>query len=301
MRPHCVPASAAPRPRNCAGTNYLARATHFLSARRFVDPLGGMWDAADVQWWWREDDFDRPDRQRFYVGRDGAARAMLLLSERYATFDYDLAPGEEVSALGRQVFQAGMAWLDELRPTRYGTSPSFYVRDSHNLLHRLAEQHGYRPTGDALVQGVARMPAVPANASLPDGYSVRPVRHDDVHAGRQPVLTTPAWGIERLRQTRLYRPDHHLVVADRDGRAVAECIVWIDPSTRIGVLEPVATHPDHRRRGLARGMISFALQVMVQQGIDVAKVSWGRRNAAAAALYRSVGFTPSFERLLYAA
>lgn len=284
-----------------AGTDYLARATEFLSACRRADPLGGMWDAADIQWWWREDDFDKPDHQRFYVAADGTALGMLLLSDRYATFDYELAPGEEASELARNILQAGIDWLEDLRCDGLDATPSFYLRDSHTLLRRLAEQRGYRPTGNAFVQRVAALPASRADPTLPDGYGVRPLRDHDVRDGRQPVLTTPAWGIDRLAQTRLYRPEHHLVVTDRHDRAAAECIMWIDPSTRIGVLEPVATHPDHRRRGLARGMISFALNVMAKQGIELAKVSNDRGNAAADALYRSLGFEATFERVLHAA
>ena len=92
-----------------AGTDYLARATDFLSACRRADPLGGMWDAADVQWWRREDDWDKPDRQRFYLAADGTVHGMLLLSDQYATFDHELLPGEKASELGQSVLQAGLA------------------------------------------------------------------------------------------------------------------------------------------------------------------------------------------------
>ena len=130
---------------------------------------------------------------------------------------------------------------------------------------------------------------------------MRPLRADDVRDGHQPVLTTPAWAIERLAQTSRYRAEHHLIAADPYDRAVAECIAWIDPANSIAVLEPVATHPDHRRQGLTRGMISFALQVIAEKGIGLAKVSNENDNTAAATLYRPLGFEPTFERIHYAA
>lgn len=286
-------------PRAYAGLAYLRRATALLTACRRADPLGGMWDAADLQWWWREDDFDVPERQLFFEGGGGAPRALLLLSPRYRTFDYELMAGEEDTGLGRQVLSTGLAWLDA-QPVAPAARPRFFVRDSHERLRQLAEARGYRPTRDALVQTFLELPAACGSAPAPDGYRVRPIRPSDVVHGHQPVLATPHPGIERLAQASLYDKRHHLVVADARDRAVAECIYWIDRAAGTALLEPVATHPAYRRRGLARAMLAQALQAMARQGATVAKVSHATANVAAAALYRSLGFRPCFERVLYA-
>ena len=35
------------------GVGRLNATTTVLQRARLADPLGGMWEAADVQWWWR--------------------------------------------------------------------------------------------------------------------------------------------------------------------------------------------------------------------------------------------------------
>lgn len=287
----------AAQPHGYAGLDYLAKATDFLIACRLEDPLGGLWDAADIQWWWREDDFRDPAHQLFFETPDGAPRAMLLLSPTYGTFDYELMPGEEDTDLGQQVLRTGMTWLEEQRsPT---SRQYFFLKADHHALRRRAEAHGYRPMPDALVQTSQTLPSILERAPLPDGYAVRPIQHDDIIDGRQPVLTTPAGGIERLGHTSLYDPRHHLVVTDEDDHAVAECIYWTEPTTRIGLIEPVATHPAHRRRGLARAMLTRALQDMTRQGTTIAKVCYASSNLPAATLYRTIGLHPHSELLRY--
>ena len=182
----------AAQPHGYAGLDYLAKATTFLIACRLQDPHGGLWDAADIQWWWREDDFRDPAHRLFFETPDGTPRAMLLLLPTYGTFDYGLVPGEEGADLGQQVIATGMAWLEEQRsPT---SRPDFLLRSDHHALRRLAEAHGYRAAPDALVRTRQALSSTLERATLPDGYAVRPVQHGDIIDSRQPVLATPPTG-----------------------------------------------------------------------------------------------------------
>lgn len=290
----------AVEPHGYAGRDYLGMATAFLIACRRADPCGGLWDAADIQWWWREDDFQTPDHQRFFETADGAPRAMLLLSPSYHTFDYELAPGEEDSDLGRRVIATGLAWLERLQRDPTVTSrPGFFLDGRHHALRRLAEAHGYRGSTDPFVKTCMTLPSALEPATLPGRYAVRPIQHEDIVHGHQPVLTTRHSDIERLDQASLYNPRHHLVVADEDNHAVAECIYWIEPTTRIGLIEPVVTHRAHRHRGLAKAMLTHALQDMADLGTTIAKVAHSSSNLPAANLYHSLGFRPHAELLYY--
>lgn len=287
----------ADEPHGYAGLDYLTKATAFLIACRLQDPHGGLWDAADIQWWWREDDFRDRAHQLFFEMPDGTPRAMLLLSPTCGTFDYELMPGEQDNDLGQQVIHTGMTWLEEQRsPT---SPPNFFLKADHHALRRLAEAHGYRAAPDALVQTHQTLPSTLERATLPEAYAVRPIQHDDIIDGRQPVLTTPHSDIERLGHTSLYDSQHHLVVTDEDDQAVAECIYWTEPTTRIGLIEPIATHPAHRRRGLAKAMLTHALQDMRHQGTTIAKVCHASSNLPAATLYHALGFRPRSELLRY--
>lgn len=289
----------SPSSRGSAGREYLAEATAFLTACRRAQPLGGMWDVADLQWWWRENAFEEPSRQRFYDDAPGTPVALLLLEEGHRTFDYELLPGLEDSPIARRVLQDALDWLRATSTSAHEERPAFYLREDHTALRHVAEERGYVRAGGDLVQTCLELPAVAVRAPLPAGYGVRAICPADVSDGRQPVLATPAAGIERLQETSLHRPDQHLVVTDRAGRAVAECIFWIDDVNAIGVFEPVATAPSHRRLGLARSMLAHGLERMHRHSVRLAKVSYGSTNAAARGLYRSLGFRPRFTRLHY--
>lgn len=36
-----------------SGLEYLTLATELLQRTRLADPEAGLWEAADLQWWWR--------------------------------------------------------------------------------------------------------------------------------------------------------------------------------------------------------------------------------------------------------
>ncbi len=66
-----------------------------------------------------------------------------------------------------------------------------------------------------------------------------------------------------------------------------------DEVNRHGIIEPVCTHPDHTRRGLATALILDGLGRLRDLGAVTASVDTGDMGPANA-LYRSIGFTESY-------
>ena len=98
----------------------------------------------------------------------------------------------------------------------------------------------------------------------------------------------------------MYDRDLHLVVEAPDGRLAAECIVWLDAVNRIGIFEPVRTHPAFYRRGLGKLMLAEGLRRMSEHGATLAKVAHERDNPASKRLYETLGFRKiAFEELEY--
>ena len=93
---------------------------------------------------------------------------------------------------------------------------------------------------------------------------------------------------ERVQRTWPYRPTLDRVVLTGVGEVVAFCTAWLDEENAAGLLEPVGTHPAHRRRGLARAVCTDALLALRAAGARTAQVGFG--SEAAYASYRSVGF-----------
>ena len=63
-----------------------------------------------------------------------------------------------------------------------------------------------------------------------------------------------------LQAAPTYRPELDLVVIAPDGRFVAFCLAWLDKVNHSANLEPLGTHPDFRRRGLARALLGEAMR-----------------------------------------
>src|SRR5437867_10521804 len=61
-----------------SGLEYLALATELLRRARLADAEAGMWEAADVQWWWRTPRRSDAIDQLFWVDEEGPVAGVVL-------------------------------------------------------------------------------------------------------------------------------------------------------------------------------------------------------------------------------
>ena len=114
--------------------------------------------------------------------------------------------------------------------------------------------------------------AISPSRSLPEGYRLRTVEPADLEARVE--LHRVVWepsrvtveSFSKLQTVWPYRADLDCVVEAPDGSLVAYCLAWLDDANRVGELEPVGTHPDYRRRGLASAVCLFALHRLQEEG-----------------------------------
>ena len=101
----------------------------------------------------------------------------------------------------------------------------------------------------------------------------------------------------RLRQCSLYDPTLDLAVEDADGRIAGYALFWFDPTTQVGLLEPMRVEDEYQRRGLARLLLTNGLDRLAGRGARRLKV--GFETDAARDLYLGAGFVQtSTDRLL---
>ena len=119
---------------------------------------------------------------------------------------------------------------------------------------------------------------------------IRPVTRDDLAALAEiEVLSFSApWSAQALEL---------LVTAPNGGISAEENGTVRGYIGYLGVLDEweitnVATHPDHRRRGIGRALVSALLQGAVKNDIRRVTLEVRASNAPAIALYESLGFTP---------
>jgi mycothiol synthase len=91
-----------------------------------------------------------------------------------------------------------------------------------------------------------------------------------------------------------YAPEREFVVVAPDGTFAAFTVTWHDALNRIGLLEPVGTHPDHRHRGLGKAVVLDAMHRMKAAGMTHATVANTGTHETSRALYEACGFTPSY-------
>ncbi len=97
---------------------------------------------------------------------------------------------------------------------------------------------------------------------------------------------------EGVRQTSAYRGDLHVLVRAPDGVMACSAVIWLDEANRTAEFEPVGTHPDFRRRGLARAMLLHGMRLARTAGARQMTVAClgAPGHPAARGLYYGVGF-----------
>ncbi|WP_042405859.1 GNAT family N-acetyltransferase [Streptacidiphilus carbonis] len=134
----------------------------------------------------------------------------------------------------------------------------------------------------------------------PDGFRFRNADEAGPEAVVQAHLA--AWApspysaeaYQGVRQSPPYRGDQHLLVEAPDGTMACSTIMWLDEVNKTAEFEPVGTHPDYRRRGLARAMLLHGMQLARAAGATHMTVAClgAPGHPAARGLYYGLGFRP---------
>lgn len=265
--------------------SYLAEVTALLQRARQEHPTSGLWEAADYQWWWGHPRPTDDQPKVFWHDDQGPVAAAVTIAWGSSTWlDLIVLPSVR-SELLRPVFERGLEleWPEQ--------SPvEMLVDDGDEDLIEILSQVGFQPeqVDTTAWLDAASAPAVPP---LADGYSLQ--SRAGIGTPDHPFELMSREMEDRLHQTSLYRPDLDLTVVDEQGDGAAHTLFWHDPSTRVGLIEPVGTAEPHRGRGLARHLIAAGIDALVAAGSERIKVTWELDNEPAAALYRGAGFEPT--------
>lgn len=271
---------------HAAGTGCLNLATTLLQRVRLSNPTAGIWEAADVQWWWRR---PRPSDvldQTFWVDDNGpVASALLTAFDASWQLDVIVVPEHRHSLLP-------VAWEDALtRVLQFGLGDvEVLARDDDDAMLKLLADADFSAGQDC--SGSTWMCAADARPahSAPEGYrwTDRSVRSGSPHwlASRNgPDVHT------RLAECSLYDADLDMAMETLDGQIAGYALFWFDPVTSVGLIEPMRTEEAHQRRGVARALIGEGLDRLVARGAKRLKVGYSTDEART--LYLNSGFVPT--------
>ena len=275
------------------GPRNLALATTLLQRMRCKHRTGGIWEAADIQWWSRLDQAADTGGHLFWLDDRGEPLAAVLVTE-FARPQCDVFVLPDDPDFARSVWQAAVS------RTALSEAPTeFPVRLDDAVAMAELSAGGLRQADEPDViccwLDADRRPAIPP---LADGY--RLVTRADAPDRPHPMIPRNGQRIEqRLRRCSLYRPELDLSVVAPDGVTAGYGLFWPDPVTRVGLVEPMRTEQAHEGLGIASHILAVGLARLAAHGCTRLKVcndlgiylraGFQPLNSATAAIYSRPG------------
>jgi GNAT superfamily N-acetyltransferase len=266
-----------------SGREYLALATELLRRARLADPAAGLWEAADLQWWWPTPRPSDDVEQLFWVDDEGPVAAAILTDwGRAWGCDPIIVPHTSGVRL-TSIWAAAVAAIEALGLETVEVLARDDDRELLDLLARAGFAAGDERSGTTWLTAQDR----PEIAPVPEGFLL-------VDRARQaskphPMRLRNGEQVEaRLREASLYDPALDLAVEAGDGETAGYALFWFDPVTEVGLVEPMRVEDHFQRRGLARALLTAGLGRLSQRGARRFKV--GYSSDVARALYLGAGF-----------
>jgi predicted N-acetyltransferase YhbS len=134
--------------------------------------------------------------------------------------------------------------------------------------------------------------------TLPDGYSIRNAVIAEDYEKYREVQIAVFLHIKSMSKKLLdtystasfYQEELDIIAVAPSGKFVAFCTARIDPVSNITELEPVGTHPDHRKLGLGKAVICESLKRLEKYQPSAVVILGAAPSEGARRLYESVGF-----------
>ncbi len=215
------------------------------------------------------------------------------------------APAEwhpEYNEVWLQRRPGGAALLDEMLAYAEATFPhpktgvvTVHANETDAELAAALEKRGFVRDAEPSESDAEYVITEPPQVTLPRGYAFVSMADENNLARRSEIFgrsfnhpDPKDWAslatIAEMQRAPDYHPELDLVLTNPAGEGVACCTIWWDEINRIGILEPVGTHPDYRRRGLGRAVVWEAIRRVAARG---ARSVWV---GSAQPFYLAIGF-----------
>lgn len=248
----------------------------FLASEYVLDPRPDNWTFSRLENW-RYANVDRDDdwfRSQVHLWREDGRLVGFTINE-HGDDPYYL----HVRAGVEELEAAMLDWLEMQHAARAEPLQVMALQENLNR-QRLLAARGYANQGLAenfrLYDVTYPRPPVP----LPEGYRLismaefgDPVAYAALERAvfRNDFLDE-AW-FRGKSSAPHYRADLHVVALAPDGSLAASAHGWYAPRGRMAEIDPIGTHPDHRRRHLALAATTEAFNRLCAAGADLALIA----------------------------
>jgi ribosomal protein S18 acetylase RimI-like enzyme len=253
-------------------------------------------------------------REGVRLWRDAEARlaGYALVDVRYCNVYWEIHPEATGLGLERDI----IAWASQYLPQgrrAWGLSTDNLTLDAScrsDDSDRIAllELHGFQALPERSLHLIRRLADPIPAPTLPLGFVIRSVTGEQ-EVGALVALHRAAFGTENLSsddrlswmRTSDYDSNLDLVAVAPDGRLAAYCFCGISQEDNArtgrneGFTDPVATHPDFQKLGLATALLLHGMRLLRDQGVDWAVLSTLNDNIAMQRTAQAVGFQVAWE------
>ena len=228
-------------------------------------------------------------------------------------FDCDHLTGwayvDDFNNLWWEIEKRNQAWLDAriiewgescVRKTRstgsFGDLDASCREDDSERIAFL-QRFGFQQTDSSTIRMLRDLSKPLPSPRLPQGFAVRSIagvqEAEAVAAMHRAAFGTEYMTTEHrltIMSTSEYDPSLDLVVVAPDGTIAANCICSVSKERDIGNTDPIATHPDFQRLGLARALLITGLGLLKERGVSFAQLGTSGDNFPMQRTAESAGF-----------
>lgn len=268
--------------RACAGRADFPAISDFLYSLYRPHNRDGNWFQPVWEYAYTHPWFDEEAMQRIGIWEDGGQIVGVAL--------YELRLGEAFFQVHPDYASLKTEMLDYAEDALAGTDDEgrrilrAYVNDFDTAFAQEVQARGYaldpgwhRPMAEFVI------PEPFPPIYVPEGYRLKSLADDNDLGKVDRVLwrgfnhpgDPPPDGIEdrkKMQSGPHFRHDLTIVVETPNGDFAAFGGMWFDPVNRIGYVEPVATDPDYRRKGLGTAAVLESIRRCGELGATVAYV-----------------------------
>lgn len=263
----------------------LKRAQDFVTACRLAEPDGEYPHVADLEWWSRGGELDDSRAWKFCLNKEGELAGIGIADDGEITSILHPVAGD--GTVLSQIRSWGRGRIEE-EAVEKGLSSGEIVEtacDDCAGFVELLEGEGYARDGVFLARYRMSLEETGPAQELPNRIVVRS-SHGMGELEARAALHRRSFSLQdvssvdevarklsRLYRSPIYKPTLDLVAASQDGELAASATFWLDSKCKTGLLEPLCTSPEHRRKGLARSLVDEGLKRLKSLGAKDVLVS----------------------------
>ena len=202
----------------------------------------------------------------------------------------DVDPGRRGRGIGTWL----MRWSEDRGRDKGSERMGQTIEDAREEVADMFASAGYTPRRTSWVLRMDH-PERPAEPSFPDGIEVRPFRDEDADAALSMFEEAFSEFEDRLPST---LATWRSMTIEREGFRPYDLVLAVDGDRIVGGaflidsggiwVEKLAVHRDHRRRGIARGLLQIAFTRSFERGYEHTRLSTDS-NTGALTLYERIG------------